>query len=249
MWGMAIGLVMFVVGIAVRIFLLIRKNSIIIYYGIKSYRFGITVSAGLLGIGAVLALGGAVLLLLRRQKRKRSGRQKAAAQSAAAAEPAASILSMKGRLDSDAIKLLLDEARDGASGDWSSLRQPLLDCRQQLTDMDEYQDRLHKLLKNNDAQALSNTEDIVDNVEQYMLRNVRKVCNYMQIYDSSDAGSRARVSDQLQECNQTNRTQLAQIQEFMSAIADFLNKQGEDSSSLEMLEIYKNTILDSIQEP
>ena len=39
-----------------------------------------------------------------------------------------------------------------------------------------------------------------------------------------------------------------QVQEFLFALAEFLNKQGEDDNSMELLDVYKSTILSSIED-
>ena len=48
--------------------------------------------------------------------------------------------------------------------------------------------------------------------------------------------------------HEEGQKQLQQVQEFLFALADFLNKQGGDDNSIEMLDIYKSTILSSIED-
>ena len=45
---------------------------------------------------------------------------------------------------------------------------------------------------------------------------------------------------------ETFQIQLDKVNEFIVSLSEFFNSQGEDSSSLDMLDIYKGTILESI---
>jgi cobalamin-dependent methionine synthase I len=114
--------------------------------------------------------------------------------------------------------------------------------------MDSYQERLSRLLQTNDVHTLSDTEEILDRVEQYICRNVRKVLNYMEVVDPSSPEDVELVRTKFSTCCSDNQDQLKQTQEFIIALTDFINQQGDSDNDLSMLEVYKNTILDSIQE-
>ena len=158
---------------------------------------------------------------------------------------AASKLSASRKLRNHELRELLNGY---AEGDFSSIRSVIDPCITQMNKMDDYQERLHVLLTNNDAGALSDTEEILDRAEQYLCRNVRKVLNYMSIADSSRPEERSMVKDKLSDCCSENADVLRQVQEFLVALTEFLNHQGESEQDISMLEIYKKTILDSIQE-
>ena len=81
-----------------------------------------------------------------------------------------------------------------------------------------------------------------------MCKSVRKVINYMDVANASDPADVNRVRDKIYECHNDLQQQLQQVQEFLFAFADFLNTQGDDDQSIQMLNIYKTTILDSIKE-
>lgn len=50
----------------------------------------------------------------------------------------------------------------------------------------------------------------------------------------------------LEETCASNESQLNNVKEFLLAITDFLNRQGDDNNGAEKLEIYKRTIMESI---
>ena len=114
--------------------------------------------------------------------------------------------------------------------------------------MDEYQEKLVHLLETNGADSLSNTNEVLDQVEQYLCKNVRKVLNYMDVADEDNERDVGQVSLRLTACHEEGQKQLQQVQEFLFALAEFLNKQGDDDNSMDLLNIYKSTILSSIQD-
>lgn len=116
-------------------------------------------------------------------------------------------------------------------------------CIEQLDRMDTYQDRFHKLLIMNGATAFHDTEDVINEVEQFMCKNVRNVINYMTIADENDW---AAVAEKLQLCNEENENLLGQTKDFMVAMADYLNDQG-GSADTELLESYKATLMKTVQ--
>ena len=85
-------------------------------------------------------------------------------------------------------------------------------------------------------------------MEQYLCKNVRKVLNYLDVADSDVEKDVRLVEEKLVVCHEEGQKQLQQVQEFLFALTEFLNKQGEDDNSMEMLDIYKTTILSSIEE-
>ncbi|MBO6015386.1 MAG: hypothetical protein J6P60_02220, partial [Lachnospiraceae bacterium] len=154
-------------------------------------------------------------------------------------------LSVKDKLDNAHMQKLLTEHKNN---DWSALSDPISKCIAQLEQMDDYQERLSRLLKNNGADLLYDTEDVLDRVEQYICKNVRKVLNYMDVADPKLPEDVDMLHTKLDDCHEKNHDQLRQTQEFIFALTDFLNQQGDSENDVSMLEIYKKTILDSINE-
>ncbi len=72
--------------------------------------------------------------------------------------------------------------------------------------------------------------------------------NYLDVADEEEEKDVRLVQEKLADCHEEGQKQLQQVQEFLFALAEFLNRQGEDDNSMEMLDIYKSTILSSIED-
>lgn len=224
-------------------------HSIIINYGIRFYRGLRNV---VFFISAVVSIAVIALYVSDavRQRKRQSAQDEEAAKAEAERQEALrelekhrEVLSVSRKMDSEKVRGLLTEY---ASHKWKALAQPLLQLKLQLDMMDEHQDKLSHLLDVNGADALANTEDILDRVEQYLCKNVRKVLNYLDVADEEEEKDVQIVQEKLSVCHEEGQKQLQQVQEFLFALAEFLNKQGEDDNSMEMLDIYKSTILSSL---
>ena len=154
-------------------------------------------------------------------------------------------LSVKDKLENSRLRDMLKEKT--ANG-WNVLSEPITQCVTQLEQMDSYQERLTRLLASNDVHTLSDTEEVLDRVEQYICKNVRKVLNYMEVADPQSAEDVALLQTKFAACYGDNQEQLKKTQEFIFALTDFINQQGDSDNDISMLEVYKNTILESIQE-
>ena len=152
-------------------------------------------------------------------------------------------LSVKGRMDAAAIQRMLEMK---AQDEWSILAMDIEGCVTQMRQMVDYQDRLKKLLKNNAADTLYDTEEILDRVGQTICRNVRKVLNYMDVSDERDTHI---IKEKIHECSRENEELLRKTQDFMYALTEFLNRQGDSGNEVDMLDVYKGAILDSIKGP
>lgn len=226
-------------------------HGIIINYGIRFYR---SVRNLLFSVSAVISLSVIALYILDtvKQRNWQAARDEEAAKAQVRRqeelrerERHREVLSVSKKMDSERIKGLLMEY---AARKWKAMAQPLMQLKLQLDMMDEHQEKLSHLLDVNGADALNNTEDILDRVEQYLCKNVRKVLNYLDVADEEKEKDVRLVEEKLASCHEEGQKQLQQVQEFLFALADFLNKQGEDDNTMEMLDIYKSTILSSIDE-
>lgn len=226
-------------------------HGIIINYGIRFYR---SVRNLLFSVSAVISLSVIALYILDtvKQRNWQAARDEEAAKAQVRRqeelrerERHREVLSVSKKMDSERIKGLLMEY---AARKWKAMAQPLMQLKLQLDMMDEHQEKLSHLLDVNGADALNNTEDILDRVEQYLCKNVRKVLNYLDVADDEEEKDVRLVEEKLTSCHEEGQKQLQQVQEFLFALADFLNKQGEDDNTMEMLDIYKSTILSSIED-
>lgn len=224
--------------------LLLLRDNIIVYLGIGAFK---TIRALLLGIMAVTGVGGIVsgirltgkmhaqIASDKEQQRKLEDQQRMEAPK----------LSVRDKLENSHLRDLL---RKHMQKGWDVLGDSIMRCMGQLEQMDDYQERLSRLLKNNGAEMLYDTEDVLDRVEQYICRNVRKVLNYMDVSDPKLPGDVSMLKEKLADCFESNQEQLRQTQEFLFALTDFLNQQGDSENDASMLEVYKRTLLESIKE-
>ena len=95
------------------------------------------------------------------------------------------------------------------------------------------------------ADALNDTEDVLNQVEQYLCRNVRSVLNFMGVADDADVD---KVRVKLNGCREENKKLLDQTRDFVYAMADFINDQG-GKTDLRLLETYRSAIISSLSAP
>lgn len=209
------------------------KDSMIIQLGITHYRTVRTTLFSLLGTVSIFASASTI-----HDKQKK---QKPSKPQTPHVETTPS-LSVSGELNPDAIGHII--ARLPIKSDL--LLRKRATVSRQLQDMNDYQARLDRLLQNNGADALSDTRDVLDQVEQYICKNVRKVLNYFEVL--SETTSEAALTDAFDNCIEDNQTQLNQVQELLLALAEFLNNQGDNGNELASLELYKKTILNSLSQ-
>lgn len=228
-----------IVGIGI-LMLVLSKDSVVISIGIRSYR-------GLYqgGLIAEVALVILFLILSLRDARKKNAAKKEEREQSADRQKLEADLPVNGRLTDVKVRELLKE---NASGKWRALQDAIGGLAAQMCQMDSYQERLANLLTSNQASTLGDTEEVLDQVEQYICRNIRKVLNYMTVYDPASQEDAARLEKLIEECRDANQEQLTQTKEFVFALTEFLNRQGDSSQDTYSLELYKKLILDSIKE-
>lgn len=238
---------MLVIAGILEVLLILGKTTFVIEKGIVLYRtlFIACSAVCLVLLAALLILLGAAAAkrreeTLRQNDAARSQKERQAAESAAAAD-----LSVKKKLDAAAIRQILNKEKTGR---WSLLEDEISSCISQLDRMDQYQARLKELLALNDALSLKDTEDVLDQVEQYLCKNMRKAINYLNILDPESAEDAKAARKKLHSCAEENEDSLKRTQEFLIALTDFLNQQGDGTGEIDLLDVYKNTILDSIRE-
>ena len=171
-----------IVGIGI-LMLVLSKDSVVISIGIRSYR-------GLYqgGLIAEVALVILFLILSLRDARKKNAAKKEEREQSADRQKLEADLPVNGRLTDVKVRELLKE---NASGKWRALQDAIGGLAAQMCQMDSYQERLANLLTSNQASTLGDTEEVLDQVEQYICRNIRKVLNYMTVYDpASQEGKR-----------------------------------------------------------
>ncbi|MBE5870802.1 MAG: hypothetical protein E7294_06045 [Lachnospiraceae bacterium] len=225
------------------LFVLLGKNNCIVYLGIGAYKWVRTILMICAATSAVNLCGHIFAYVHQKRKTQLQDRLRSREESDETKRNTA-VLSVKEELENDRLCAMLEKAEQA---EWQILQTELGQCRRQLAEMDELQDKLTGLLQTNEADSLSDTEEILEKVEQQICKNVRKVLNHIQIRDPSDQGDQVSAREKIQECVQDNEAQLGQTKEFLYALAEFLNRQGENENDVSMLQIYKETILDSLK--
>lgn len=227
----AIGL--FVFGIVSKLILSVCRDSIIIQFGIHIYR----TSNIYFTVWCVLTF--LLLVCCSVIYRKKI---KAEKQSSVPEAPAPS-LSVSGDLDPNKMYQILSDyaLRAELPGE------QILQIAMQLKTMDIYQEKLENLLRNNGAESLDDAKDILDEVEQSLCKAIRKVINYIEVSDANSKEDLTLLSRELDSCQKTCENLLEQVKDFLFALADFLNQQGEDKSVSEIMETYRQCILRTIE--
>ena len=227
-----------------------QRDNLIIYHGIRWYNQARVI---LLAVSALLLVVTFLLFVVVcvRERRRDTARAQAMADAEEEQrrrkeerEASEEVLSVSKKMDSMKIRALL---LTNAAQKWNMLKPELMRVKKQLDTMDDHQETLSELLTSNGADGLSNTEEVLDRVEQYLCKNVRKVLNYMSVADEESPKDVQLVRQKLLVCEEDGEKHLHQVQEFLFALAEFLNRQGEDDNSIQMLELYKSTILSSIE--
>ncbi|MBQ9304125.1 hypothetical protein [Butyrivibrio sp.] len=154
------------------------------------------------------------------------------------------ILQISGHLDPDMIREQYQHLYQTEYAYISALSAPHDHIMQGFDMMNRYQDKLNVLIKQNGAAALSDTEDVLDKVEQQLCQNVRKLINIMIV---SSAAEPNEVIDAANTCVKDNHTLLVSAKDFMTAIATYLNAQGDDQG-IDEIQIYKDVLLKQLQQ-
>lgn len=245
--NIAIALILAALSICCVIAVRSGRSDLIIRYHVRGYQTAKNISF----LFCIFSAGNLGWSLFRIVRRKRAMEKEKLEQYAAQSDQeyrqkkSEAYLSISGKLDSSYIQKLLEKKADD---EWVSLDEQILCMRDQLEDMDRCQKRLSRLLSENGATSLSSTQEVLDKVEQYLCRNVRKCLNYMGAADPVEPDDIDMVSEHIDACITDNKEKLKQIDDFIRTVVEFLNKQGDEEaeSSISLLDVYKKTILESI---
>ncbi|MBQ7505742.1 MAG: hypothetical protein IJT05_00300 [Lachnospiraceae bacterium] len=219
------------------------KDTLVTYIGIRLYNVLMLMLSVLLAVAGVLV----VIRLLRFLRLKRKDEEESARQAVLQKEQEAldrrkkARLSVEGAMDPAVVRSLLEKQ---ALTRWTMYYGPISEIADQMRQMDTYQERLSHLLQNNGAETLSDTETVLNEVEQYLCKNVRNVVNFMDVADDDAAGE---VGEKLKACQIANKELLTKTRDFVYALAEYLNNQGRDSD-MRILETYRDTILKHLKE-
>ena len=218
--------------VLLNLFWILQKDNLIVSLGIRSYK---TLRSFFLLCFCISTLVLILVIILKRYFLKKDEKNVIIVQEKAPP------LSIKDKLDSTYLRKML---KNEASGRWRDISEELYVTIQQLDQMDIYQDRLHNLLEENDVNALSDTEEILDQSEQYLCQNARRILNYLSVFEQKDTDA---VKTIINNSNDKNQQQLDQVKEFIFAITDFVNQQGGTALDPDIINTYKDIIVNCMQ--
>lgn len=220
---------------AVNVGVLLSADTMIIHFGAKGYK----TLQGFAGGTAILATALYVFLIARyviknsRNKNKEENTEE---------KPQSGMLSASGKLSDEYV---MNQLVNQGLTKWKCIEGDVSRLTDQLILMNSYQDRLSNLLANNSAEALSDTEDILERMEQQILSNVRKVLNFMEILGLDD---KKTVSEYIGVCVQDNQKLLDATKDFLLCVTGFLNGQGTSGENdLRMVEDFKAILSGNIE--
>ncbi len=226
------------------VIVIVSKDNIIMYHGIQMLRTLKMLTGGLC-IGSWLTTGTySTLYMLGKRKQaylEAQDLQIIDEQKQIEAEKQAR-LSVNKDIDPQDLRR---ELQDQKSYSWAVFSSAIDELIAQFDKMDSYQQRFHKLLIDNGANTLGDTEDVITQVEQYMCRNVRSVVNFMMVADT-DATGKTEMEEKLTKCIGENKGLLEQTRDFIYAMTEFLNDQGGKADT-RLLESYKDTLINTIR--
>jgi hypothetical protein len=131
------------------------------------------------------------------------------------------------------------------------LKNVLARCEAQMDAMDRRQAKLKDLLDLNEADYLRATERLLDEVEQFICKNFRKVINRGIVSDLEDDDVFAqdeKYSTQLELIEAvlaSNQTELDNIKKFLADLADLVSEQNDNSEIT--LQAWMQLIRDSLK--
>lgn len=245
-----IGATFFVVTLILKIIVVSAEDMIIVNTGIRFYGVIAVITTVLLTAGVIGATGTLALLLtsgfaLKKQEVIES----------ADSQPSP-VLKVKGKLDPVQIRNSLVTEGDKWMSTVSQANPKeaeemdvaLKSVKDTMAQMDDYQLRLKNLLDSNGADALRDTEEVLDGVEQHICRNVRKLLNIMTVSSPNTQNDLDVVELTAKNCAEDNNRLLQTTKEFIVAVTEFLNSQGDSGSSVNEVEVYKNALTTQIEE-
>ncbi len=217
------------------------SDTIIVYSGIRTFGAIDSISTVALIASGVIFAAVLIALLTNGAKAKREEMIREAE------SDKGPDLRMKGDLDPVRIRQNLREKSEVWAGDPYAVS-AFNAIYKNMDDMDGYQARLKELLDRNGAEALRDTEEMLDKVEQHICRNVRKLINIMIVLDNGSANDRELMLTTARNCTDDNQKLLDSTRNFMMAVSQFLNTQGDESGTIHEVEGYKKILTDQIQE-
>ena len=245
-----VGAAAFIVTLILKIIVSAVSDTVIVYAGIRLFKTISMLTTALLVIAAAAFL---IFLAMTCISYFSLKKEEAIEEADSNKGP---VLKVKGNLDPVQIRNSLISEGDKwiASisqmnpGEVGEMNVALTSVRETMVQMDDYQLRLKNLLDSNGADALRDTEEILDKVEQHICRNVRKLLNIMTVSSPNTQNDIDVVELTAKNCAEDNNRLLKTTKEFIVSVTEFLNSQGDSGSGINEVEVYKNALTSQIEE-
>ncbi len=238
-----IGILLLLAGILAAIPVYTAETALIIRMGIRAFQAFSVLPPLFASSGAALLLTGVGKDLLAKHKRRLEER-KVLEQQRENAKPVLSYTAAS--YDPEDIRRRLE----GIARQRPDLEEAISRCHGQMDAMDRRQAKLKELLDLNGAEYLRNTETLLNEVEQFICKNFRKVINRCVVSDLGDDqvfskdGHYATDLELIDAILLKNQTELDNIKKFLADLADLISEDNDNPETT--LEIWMNIIRDSL---
>lgn len=234
------GLALFLAAVVGRLAISGAENEILINAGAGTYRVLVWIARGVMLAGALLLVP-PLLAFLKERSRERAS-EELIARAKAENRKRAPLSNRSGRYNEEEIRGCLIQYFDTMPPKFT----PWLEKYQaQLDRMNSYQARLNRMLKQNGADDLTEAEALLDKLEQNIFGMMRRVFNWLTMYDASSPEE--PLFQNLAEAEAHNEKALEQAGRLCAAITDYINNQGSKvditSSVKSFIELLKEEIV------
>jgi hypothetical protein len=239
-----VGLGLIILGAGLFLLTLMAKTTIIIQMGIRVFSALSALPFLAAGAGIVVLGVGFVPTIKARLAAQAEVRQK---EEAKRVESRPTLSYAAGSYDPTDIRRRLGRLKEQRP----DLAGALAKCEAQMDAMDRRQAKLKDLLDLNEADYLRATEGLLDEVEQFICKNFRKVINRGIVSDLEDDDVFARDEkysthlELIEAVLAGNQTELDNIKRFLADLADLVSEQNDKSETT--LHAWMQVIRDSLK--
>ena len=225
-----IGVGLIILGVCLFLFTRIAETSIIINMGIRTFSMLSTLSFFAVGAGAIAFCVGFVPVIRSRLAAKAKSRH---IEEERLAESKPTLSSAAGFYDPTDIRRRLGWLKEQRP----DLAYALEKCEAQMDAMDRHQQKLKDLLDLNEAEYLRATEELLNEVEQFICKSFRKVINRGIVSDQEDDSVFAQDdkysthSELIEAVLASNQVELDNIKKFLAVLADLVSEQDDNSET------------------
>ena len=234
------GLLLFAAAGIGRLLISAAENEILINYGMSTYRVLAWIARGAMLAGLLLLVP--PLLGILKERRREQASEELIARAKAENRKRAPLSNRSGSYNEAEIRSCLIQFFDTTPPQFT----PWLEKYQaQLDRMNSYQARLSRMLKQNGADDLTEAEALLDKLEQNIFGMMRRVFNWLTMYDASSPEE--PLLKNLAEAEAHNEKALEQAGRLCAAITEYINNQGSKvditSSVKSFIELLKEEIV------